>query len=94
MFIQSGKPNQNAYIERINRSYRNEILNDWVFNTLEEVRDFSEDWRQRYKTARTHDSLGDVPPLTFLPRTTTSDPSHFQPCTLRGSLCTGLLEWT
>ena len=80
VFIQPGKPNQNAYIERFNRSYRTEILNAWVFTTLDEVRDLSEDWRQRYNTERTHDSLGDVPPLTFLPRLTSPDLSHFQLC--------------
>ncbi len=80
VFIQPGKPNQNAYIERFNRTYRTEILNAWVFVTLDEVRELSEDWRQRYNTERTHDSLGDVPPLSFLPRTTSPDLSHFQLC--------------
>jgi len=80
VFIQPGKPNQNAYIERFNRTYRTEILNAWVFTTLDEVRELSEDWRQRYNTERTHDSLGDVPPLTFLPRATSPDLSHFRLC--------------
>lgn len=80
LFIQPGKPNQNAYIERFNRSYRHEILNAWVFMTLDEVRELSEAWRLRYNTERSHDSLGDVPPLTFLPRSTTPDVSHFKLC--------------
>ena len=70
LFIQPGKPNQNAYIERFNRSYRNEILNAWVFMTLDEVRERSEAWRVRYHTERSHDRLGDVPPRTFVPRST------------------------
>ena len=80
VFIQPGKPNQNAYIERFNRSYRTEVLNAWVFTTLVEVRDLSEAWRQTYNTDRPHASLGDVPPLTFLPRPTTPALSQFKLC--------------
>ncbi len=80
VFIQPGKPNQNAYIERFNRTYRTEILNTWVFTTLDEVRELSEAWRVRYSTERTHDSLGSVPPLTFLPRATSPDLSHVRLC--------------
>jgi putative transposase len=80
VFIQPGKPNQNAYVERFNRSFRDDILNVWLFTTLDEVREHSEDWRRRYNTERTHDSLGDVPPLTYLPRSTSTDLSHFVVC--------------
>ncbi|MBL0171633.1 MAG: transposase family protein [Gemmatimonadaceae bacterium] len=80
LFIQPGKPNQNAYIERFNRRYRNEILNDWVFTTLAEVRELSEAWRVRSNTERSHDSLGALPPLTFLPTSTSPDESHFKRC--------------
>lgn len=76
--IQPGKPNQNAYIERFNRTCRTEILNAWVFTTLDEVRDLSEAWRRRSNTERTHDSLGNVPPLTYLPRATATDLSTFE----------------
>jgi|GEM_PF-1813738 len=62
------------------RSYRSGNLDVWIFTTLDEVRDLSEDGRQRYNTERTHHSLGDVPPLTFLPRTTSPDQSHFPLC--------------
>ncbi len=80
-FIQPGKPNQNAYIERFNRSFRHEVLDAWVFTTLEEVRAISEAWRHAYNTERSHDSLGNVPPLAFLPRPTTVPTlSHFKLC--------------
>lgn len=40
-YIQPGKPNQNAYIERFNRSYREEVLDPHIFSTVAQVRDIS-----------------------------------------------------
>jgi len=37
LFIQPGKPNQNAFIERFNRSFRQEVLGAWLFNAVSEV---------------------------------------------------------
>ncbi len=68
LFIQPGKPNQNAFVERFNRSFRNEVLDAWLFNAVSEVQDAADDWLSDYNEYRPHESLGDVPPVVFKPR--------------------------
>lgn len=63
--IQPGKPNQNAYIERFNRSFREELLDANLFMSLEQVRDMSWAWMLSYNEERPHQSLGNIPPAQF-----------------------------
>lgn len=64
-YIQPGKPEQNAFIERFNRTYRTEVLNAYVFESLDQVREISADWLQSYNEERPHDALAGLPPATY-----------------------------
>lgn len=64
-FIQPGKPYQNAYIERFNRTYRREVLNTWIFESLDQVQDITWKWMIRYNERRSHEALGDMSPVAF-----------------------------
>jgi putative transposase len=65
-FIKPAKPMQNGFIERFNRSYRQAVLDMFVFQSLNEVREQTEMWLKEYNEERPHDSLGDMTPREFL----------------------------
>ncbi len=62
-YIQPGKPNQNAYIERFNRTYREELLDLHLFTRLDDVREATHWWMIEYNEERPHDALGDLTPM-------------------------------
>jgi putative transposase len=66
LFIQPGKPVQNAFIGRKNGSMRKELLDAYLFFTLDEVRMRAEQWRLDYNHERPHAALGFVPPAEFV----------------------------
>lgn len=64
-YIQPGKPAQNAFIERFNRTYRQAILNQHWFNSIAEAQAITDDWLEHYNKERPHQSLGQLAPWQF-----------------------------
>jgi putative transposase len=65
LYIQPGKPDQNAFIERFNRTYRNGVLDAYLFDSISDVQQITDDWIKRYNEQRPHDSLRKLPPAMY-----------------------------
>jgi len=52
MYIQPGKPRQNAYIERFNRTVRHEWLDLHVFDSIEQAQQLATQWLWIYNNER------------------------------------------
>ena len=65
LYIQPGKPSQNAIVERFNRTYREEVLSCYLFEDLDQVREMTHWWLIGYNEKRPHDALGGMTPVAF-----------------------------
>ncbi len=64
-FIQPGKPTLNVFIERFNQTYSTEILDFYLFRTLNEVREITERWVSEHNCERPHESLNNITPEEY-----------------------------
>ena len=66
IYIDSGSPWQNGYIESFHSRFRDECLGREMFLTLREARVVISDWRLHYNQERTHSKLGYRSPNEFI----------------------------
>jgi putative transposase len=59
-YIQPGKPQQNAYVERFNRTVRYEWLSQYYWKDLDEARDHATRWIWSYNHERPNMALGGI----------------------------------
>jgi len=65
-YIQPGKPQQNAYIERYNRTVRHEWLDQNIFDTIEEAQKQATEWLWTYNNDRPNMGIGGITPAMKL----------------------------
>lgn len=65
-YIQPGKPQRNAYIERYNRTVRHEWPDLYIFETIEEVQQIATEWLWTYNNQRPNTGIGGVTPAMKL----------------------------
>jgi putative transposase len=58
LFIQPGKPQQNPYGERLNRTVRHEWLDEHLFESIEQAEQTTTEWLWRYNADRPNMALG------------------------------------
>jgi putative transposase len=65
-YIEPGEPAQNGYIERFNKTYREEVLDMHLFKSIEHVQEITDHWMCEYNNQRPHHSPGNLTPREYV----------------------------
>lgn len=65
VYSSPGKPMENGYVERFNRTFREDILDAYLFSSIAQFNLLAEEWAQNYNEKHPHKSLGRKSPNEF-----------------------------
>jgi putative transposase len=64
-YIQPGKPNQNGFVERFNRTYREDVLDAYLFADIHQLQIITDKWKQDYNNGHPHQAFQGRSPIQF-----------------------------
>ncbi len=64
-FIEPGSPQQNAYVERFDRTFREDVLDANALLSLAHAQELTDAWRKDYNSSHPHTALADLSPLAY-----------------------------
>lgn len=64
-YIAPGKPMQNAFAESFLGRFRDELLNETLFSSLDAARQAINEWKEDYNHHRPHSAIGNIPPVEY-----------------------------
>ena len=68
VYTEPGNPMQNGYVERLNRTFREDVLDAYEFDSVSQFNIIAENWQEDYNTNHPHQSLGNMSPREFAQR--------------------------
>lgn len=63
--IQKGSPQENCFIERFNRTAREELFSANIFYSINQAKELAEEFVREYNSERPHESLNNQTPLEY-----------------------------
>ena len=66
VYATPGRPMENGYVERFNRTFREDVLDAYIFESLSQFNILAEKWSEDYNNHHPHQSLGDKSPREYI----------------------------
>ena len=65
VYTEPGNPMQNGYVERLNRTFREDVLDAYEFSSINQFNIIAENWQEDYNRNHPHQSIGNKSPKEF-----------------------------